>query len=520
MLVPAERTFFRELHLSGALWSNPQRKAFQEAVLADQDLSRLFVEESEGGGWRGMVYRSTGSGGGLQLWTLPDLLLTNAWWHGQLNADPSRDALAATLVSLLDLLRRASRGEPCQVKVLWAFTGIVLDGVDEIELPFGSLRPVRDHERDLAPPSLEGRVSHTAADGGSVTASYAGDVVLERALWRHIPKDIPTQVLTGDERPPSLRGIVCATVTSAIRVVESGWRPGLVVVDEAHHVPEVGRFQILLDTLEGAWLLGVTATPWRGDGYSVSRRFGEPVFRMGIADGMAAGFLAQVDYRLFIDAELNWDEVTEASELGLTIKDLNRQLFLPQRDEVIIDTLRDAWSNTIDPRAIVFCRTINHAEEFAQLLRASGWRRAAALSARQPRRDRNILMSEFRDGRVPIVAAVDVLNEGVDVPDVNILGFLRVTHSRRIFVQQLGRGLRLRQGKEQVIVLDFVSDIRRVAATLNLQHDLERLRDDEIERLTLPESTFRFSEPSIGSLLAEWIQDAASLEDAEEEVRL
>jgi hypothetical protein len=182
LLIPAERTFFRELHLSGALWSNPHRKAFEEAFLADEDFSRLFVEESESGGWRSMVYRSTGSGGSLQLWTLPDLLLTNAWWHGQLTADPSRDALAATLVSLLELLRRAICGESCQVKALWAFHGIVLDGVDEIELPFGSLRPVRDHERDLAPPELEGHVSHTAAEGDSVTASYAGDVVLETTV--------------------------------------------------------------------------------------------------------------------------------------------------------------------------------------------------------------------------------------------------------------------------------------------------------------------------------------------------
>jgi len=182
MLIPAERSFFRELHLSGALWSNPHRKAFEQALLADEDLSRLFVEESEGGGWHSMVFRSTGSGGGLQLWTLPDLLLTNAWWHGQLSGDPGRDALAETLCSLLELLRCAIRGEPCQVKALWAFHGIVLDGVDEIELPFGILRPVRDHERDLAPPSLEGHVSHTAADGESVTASYAGDVVLETTV--------------------------------------------------------------------------------------------------------------------------------------------------------------------------------------------------------------------------------------------------------------------------------------------------------------------------------------------------
>jgi Apea-like HEPN len=181
MLIPGERTF-SHLHLTGAVWTSPYRKAFEEAVLADADLSRLFVEESEGGDWRSMVYRSTGSGGGLQLGLLADLLLTNAWWLGRLNGDCGRDALAGTLVSLLDLLRRATRGEPCEVKALVAFTGIVLDGVDEMQLPFGVLRSVRDHERELAPPSLEGHISHKYGAGDGVTASYAGDVVLEATV--------------------------------------------------------------------------------------------------------------------------------------------------------------------------------------------------------------------------------------------------------------------------------------------------------------------------------------------------
>jgi superfamily II DNA or RNA helicase len=174
----------------------------------------------------------------------------------------------------------------------------------------------------------------------------------------------------------------------------------------------------------------------------------------------------------------------------------------------------------INPRAILFCRTIEHAEEMARTLRGAGWRRAASFHDRLGRRDRDLLMSEFRDGRIPIVTAVDIFNEGVDVPDVNILCFLRVTHSRRIFVQQLGRGLRLRPGKESVRVLDFVSDVRRVAATLDLQRALARAFDGEIERLTIPQARFTFSEPSIGSLLQEWIKDAAALEDADEEVRL
>lgn len=342
---------------------------------------------------------------------------------------------------------------------------------------------------------------------------------LERAMWRHVPKSVPTQVLTSDDPGRTFSGVTCATIQSALRAVEEGWHPSFVVVDEAHHATETGLFQRLLDTLHDVPRLGLTATPWRGDGYNIRERFGDAVFTMGIAEGMARGYLADVDYRLFVDG-IDWTVVNQLSEKGLTIRDLNHKLFLPQRDEAVIDRLREAWQETVEPRAIVYCRTIDHAEEVAQLLRVSGWRRAECINTRQSKRDRALLMSEFRDGRVPIVTAVDIFNEGVDVPDVNILCFLRVTHSRRIFVQQLGRGLRLHPKKEHVQVLDFVSDIRRIAATLELKRAMDRLDDGEIERLDVPKSLVTFSEPRIGTLMEEWIKDAAALEDAEEEVRL
>ena len=68
---------------------------------------------------------------------------------------------------------------------------------------------------------------------------------------------------------------------------------------------------------------------------------------------------------------------------------------------------------------------------------------------------RNRILSDFSDGTVNVVCVVDIFNEGIDVPDVNILVFQRVTHSRRIFIQQLGRGLRISEGKDKVIVLDL-----------------------------------------------------------------
>jgi superfamily II DNA or RNA helicase len=359
-------------------------------------------------------------------------------------------------------------------------------------------------------------------DGGPVVliVAHMKDLVrqLERATWRHLPKTVPTGILTGDEKPPSLDGIICATVESARKAVEAGWRPSLVVVDEAHHVSEVGMFQRLLDALPDIPRIGLTATPWRGDEFDISEFFGPATFKMGIAEGMKGGFLSQVDYRLYLD-QIDWAAVQDASDYGLTLGDLNHRLFLPERDEAVIARLGEVWRHTRAPRGIVFCRTIAHAEEIAERLREAGWRRSECINSSQSRRERQILLSEFRDGRVPILTTVDMLNEGVDVPDVNLICFLRVTHSRRIFVQQLGRGLRIREGKDRVVVLDFVSDIRRVKATLDLKRALEPLPEEEIERLHLS-SEITFSNPAVGSFLEEWLQDAASLEDADEEVRL
>lgn len=343
---------------------------------------------------------------------------------------------------------------------------------------------------------------------------------LERALWYHLPKTVRTQLLTGDSRPNDLRGITCATVASALTYARSGYVPGLVMVDEAHHVAEDGQLAELLDLLAGVPQFGVTATPWRGDRFDIQSRFGEASYTVGIEDGMRLGYLAEVRYRLFAD-NLDWDFVHEASKLSYTIKDLNARLFLPERDEAIRDELIAAWDTMVRPRAVVFCRTVHHAERLSELLaQVPQWKGALAVHARMDRRERQLRLMRFRSGDVPILTAVDILNEGVDVPDVNLLCFARVTHSRRIFVQQLGRGLRLREGKTHVQVLDFVSDIRRVAAIMNIR---EHVAADEIETLRLSGAIgnrFEFTDQRVESLMREWIKDAASLETALDEARL
>ena len=125
----------------------------------------------------------------------------------------------------------------------------------------------------------------------------------------------------------------------------------------------------------------------------------------------------------------------------------------------------------------------------------------------------------FAAGNYQAVCAVDVMNEGIDIPDVNILVFLRATHSRRIFVQQLGRGLRLSEGKEKVIVLDFVSDIRRMAEMIDMNNE-GKAKGAENEVVYLQEGFVSFSDARVESFVNMWLEDVADLSGSDDEVKL
>ena len=98
------------------------------------------------------------------------------------------------------------------------------------------------------------------------------------------------------------------------------------MIDEAHHVAENGQYEELLRRHADARQFGVTATPWRGDEYDISFRFGEGSFTLGIEEGMRRGYLAQVDYRLFVD-NVDWDVVRSASRHSYSLAELNASSF-------------------------------------------------------------------------------------------------------------------------------------------------------------------------------------------------
>lgn len=328
---------------------------------------------------------------------------------------------------------------------------------------------------------------------------------LHRSFWHQLPKWVPTHQLSEGELPTYWDGITFATIQSVVSRLEGLPEFGLVLVDEAHHIG-AEMFQRAISALRPKMLGGVTATPWRGDGYDLDQLLGPPLVRIGIAEGLQGGFLSEVDYRLLAD-NIDWGFVQEQSLHNYSLGQLNRRLLIPTRDEEAVRIIKDVFDIEQRRGGIVFSPTITHAQYFCAMLRRYGLR-AEPISSETPARERDMLMSRFRAGQLDFVATVDLFNEGVDVPDVDIIIFMRVTHSRRIFVQQLGRGLRVSPTKDRVIVLDFVTDLRRVAEVVELD---QAVRGGNVERVGLGGRLVQFSDRSAGTFLQEWILDQASL---------
>jgi len=352
--------------------------------------------------------------------------------------------------------------------------------------------------------------------GRVLVLAHTRDLVeqLHRAFWFQLPKWVRTEHMAGGELPAVWDGIIFATVHAVKAHPETLPPVGLLVVDEAHHIG-ADTFQEVLRETRPAMLAGATATPWRGDGFDIDTTLGPPVVRYGIADGLQRGFLTEVDYRICAD-NIDWALVQSLSENNYSLSQLNRRLIVPTRDEQAVRIIRSTFDEEKRRGGIVFCPSLEHADIMARMLRQYDFV-AEPISGEMSSRERERVLTRFRSGGLQFVTSVDLFNEGVDVPDADMIVFMRATHSRRIFVQQLGRGLRIAPDKEKVVVLDFVTDLRRVAEVVELDQDV---RAGDVEHLGLGRNLVTFRESYAGDFMREWMLDQASLVLREGDSRL
>lgn len=227
-----------------------------------------------------------------------------------------------------------------------------------------------------------------------------------------------------------------------------------IVIDETHHAAAASYFRIL-EHFTPKILLGLTATPERMDGQNILEYFNNRIAsEIRLADGINRKLLSPFHYFGVADpidlSHLKWSRGSyEISELE------NVYTKSKQRVQVILDSMEHYLKDMESFRALGFCVSITHANFMAAAFNEVGIP-AMALHSNSSKDERNSAKEKLKKREINCIFTVDLFNEGVDIPDVDTILFLRPTESLTVFIQQLGRGLRLTEDKEVLTVLDFV----------------------------------------------------------------
>ena len=282
------------------------------------------------------------------------------------------------------------------------------------------------------------------------------------AAYRAVLRDGSFGELLVDGHRPQQGRHVFASIQSLSQVDLDDIQPDafdVVVVDEFHHAaaPTYGR---LLEHLRPKILLGLTATPERTDGQSVLEWFdGRIAVELRLWDALERGLLCPFQYFGLHDgtdlSRVQW------SRRGYDVLALENLYTGDQaRVSLIVQAIQDTVADPLAMRALGFCVSVAHAQFMAHEFSRRGLR-AVAVSADTPAEDREAALRDLRDGTVNVVFCVDLFNEGVDVPEIDTVLFLRPTESALVFLQQLGRGLRRTDSKACLTVLDFIGGANR-----------------------------------------------------------
>ncbi|MGB9886264.1 MAG: DEAD/DEAH box helicase family protein, partial [Moorellales bacterium] len=298
-------------------------------------------------------------------------------------------------------------------------------------------------------------------------------------------------IVKAEENDHAGKDVVIAsvqTISRPNRLAQFGpERFGLLVVDEAHHAVARSYMTVFerLGFMSGApdkLLLGVTATPMRGDRVGLGAVFEKIVFQRSILWMIRAGYL--VDFRgLAVDTGVDLGDVRVVAG-DFADADLEDVLNTVDRNGLIVRAYLD---HTADRRAVAFTSGVQHALDLAATFRAAGVA-AEAISGETPEEERRRLLAAFRAGEIRVLANCFVLTEGWDEPSLDCILMARPTKSKALYMQMLGRGARPYPGKQDCLVIDFVDNTgRHDVMTLPTLFGLscEELKDSGLLRAAL-----------------------------------
>ncbi|WP_081300688.1 DEAD/DEAH box helicase family protein [Clostridium beijerinckii] len=231
-----------------------------------------------------------------------------------------------------------------------------------------------------------------------------------------------------------------------------------IVIDEFHHAVS-SNYRKIIDYFTPKFLLGLTATPERLDSKDVfSLCDYNTVYEIRLSDAINKGYLVPFRYYGIYDETVNYDEV-EFRNGKYNDKELEEALMLNKRGELILNHYKKYNSN----RALGFCTSRKHAEYMAKYFCENRITSLAVYSGENGEysENRTEALNKLTKGEVKVIFSVDMFNEGLDIPSIDMVMFLRPTQSPTVFLQQLGRGLRKYKDKKYLNVLDFIGNYKK-----------------------------------------------------------
>ncbi|MCQ2499667.1 MAG: DUF3427 domain-containing protein [Lachnospiraceae bacterium] len=224
-----------------------------------------------------------------------------------------------------------------------------------------------------------------------------------------------------------------------------------IVMDEAHHTP-ASTFQKIIKYFKCEFMLGMTGTPDRLDQQNVRAIFGNTIpYELSLRDAIKYGLIMPFKYYSVADNFVNYSTKEDQGKLYKDMIDENHCDFIRTQIESHMGEIQGKL------KCLAFCVNIEHAKALSIKMGQLGYHTTCIIGGTSPS-ERQSIYNRLQDENDPlqIVFSINVLNEGVDLPSINMTLFLRPTESTTIFIQQLGRALRKHEGKKKPIVIDFI----------------------------------------------------------------
>lgn len=269
-----------------------------------------------------------------------------------------------------------------------------------------------------------------------------------------------------------------------------------IVVDEFHHVG-AKSYKNLVSYFKPKFFLGLTATPNRSDNVDILQYCGNnEIYRKDLIDGIDLELLCNFDYYGINDKYVDYTRITWRNK-KFDIEELDVNLNSDDR----ISYIYDKWFELKQSRTLAFCSSITHCEAMTAYFSGQGHKSLSLHSKSKVSREDAI--NQLKNGSLEILFTVDLFNEGVDIPEIDTLLMARPTESKIIFIQQLGRGLRLHSNKNIVKVIDFIGNhksfLDKPAALFGFESTNKNIKEFlekyKVGKLDLPRGSRIFYDP-------------------------